>query len=100
MANRAPGEPPQVMIHLPHRLRTLAGEEKVVAVRGRTVGEALDDLILRYPDLRPRLREAGGQMRSFLLCFLNAEDIRARQGEATPLAEGDELTLVFVAEGG
>jgi molybdopterin converting factor small subunit len=93
-------EPPQVAIHLPHRLRALAGGEKLVAVSGRTVGEALDDLTARYPELRPRLREASGQLRSSVLFFLNSEDIRARQEEATPVADGDVLAIVPVAEGG
>ncbi len=100
MAKPALDDPPQVMIHLPHRLRPLTGEEKVVAVRGSTVGEALDYLIARYPDLRPRLREASGQLHTFLLFFLNSEDIRARQGEATPLSAGDVLAIVPVVEGG
>jgi molybdopterin converting factor small subunit len=64
------------------------------------VGEALDNVIERYPGMRARLRAAGGELRSSVLFFLNSEDIRARDGEATPVAAGDELAIVPIVEGG
>jgi molybdopterin converting factor small subunit len=99
-AGPSPGSLPEVTIRLPHRLRPLAGEQKTVAAHGRTVGEVLDDLMHRYPELRSRLREAGGALRTHTLFFLNSEDIRAHAGESTPVADGDVLAIVPVAEGG
>jgi molybdopterin converting factor small subunit len=91
---------PEVVVRLPHRLRDLAGGRAVAEVRAATVGDAIDDLISQHPALRPRLRDAAGDLRTWMLYFLNDEDVRTKQGERTPLTEGDVLALVVVAEGG
>jgi molybdopterin converting factor small subunit len=91
---------PEVVVRLPHRLRDLAGGRAVAKVRGATVGDAINDLISQHPALRPRLRDAAGNLRTWMLYFLNDEDIRTKQGEQTPLTEGDVLAVVVVAEGG
>jgi molybdopterin synthase sulfur carrier subunit len=91
---------PEVTIQLPHRLRPLAGDQRDVHVRASRVGEALDRLTELYPELRSRLREGGGRLRPSVLFFLNAEDVRSRQGEGTALSEGDTITIVPVADGG
>lgn len=91
---------PEVEITIPHRLRPLAGEERAARVRGRSVGEALAALVSRHPGLRSRLRDGNGKLRPSVLFFLNSEDIRSKQGEDTPLADGDTLTIVPVADGG
>jgi molybdopterin converting factor small subunit len=91
---------PQVEIAIPHRLRPLAGEERVVRVSARSVGEALEALVERHPALRSRLRDGDGKLRPSVLFFLNSEDIRAKDGEATPVSDGDTLTIVPVADGG
>jgi molybdopterin converting factor small subunit len=96
----APTKIPETSVRLPHSLRRFAGGQAVVRVRGATVGTAIEDLIGRHPALRSRLKDAAGGLRSWMLFFLNDEDIRTRQGEETALAEGDVLTIVPAAEGG
>jgi molybdopterin converting factor small subunit len=54
----------------------------------------------RHPALRSRLRDGDGKLRPSVLFFLNSEDIRAKDGEATPVSDGDTLTIVPVADGG
>ena len=90
----------EIIVRLPHSLRHLAGDQAVIHVRGGTVGAAIEELIARYPALRSRLKDAAGGLRSWMLFFLNDEDVRARQGEETPAADGDVLAIVPVAEGG
>ena len=65
-----------------------------------SVGEALAQLVTRYPALRSRLCEQGGRLRPSVLFFVNSEDIRPLSGEQTPLSEGDEVAIVLLAEGG
>jgi molybdopterin converting factor small subunit len=90
----------EISVRLPHSLRHLAGGRAAVRVSGATVGAAIEELINWYPALRSRLKDAGGGLRSWMLFFLNDEDIRAREGEQTPVADGDVLAIVPVAEGG
>ena len=93
-------QPPKIAVRVPHRLRPLTGGERVVHLDAGSVGEALAQLVARYPALRSRLCEQGGRLRPSVLFFVNSEDIRTRSGEQTPLSEGDELAIVLLAEGG
>lgn len=93
-------QPPNIAVRVPHRLRPLAGGERVVHLEAKSVGEALSQLVARYPALRSRLCEQSGRLRPSVLFFVNSEDIRTRSGEQTPLLEGDELAIVMLAEGG
>jgi len=96
----ASNQPPNIVVRVPHRLRPLTGGERVVNLDAESVGEALAQLVSRYPALRSRLCEQGGRLRPSVLFFVNSEDIRTRSGEQTPLSEGDELAIVLLAEGG
>lgn len=93
-------QPPNIVVRVPHRLRPLTGGERIVTLDAESVGEALAQLVSRYPALRFRLREQGGRLRPSVLFFVNSEDIRTRSGEQTPLSEGDELAILVLAEGG
>ncbi len=96
----ASNQTPNIAVRVPHRLRPLTGGERVVHLDAASVGEALAQLVARYPALRSRLCEQGGRLRPSVLFFVNSEDIRTRSGEQTPLSEGDELAIVLLAEGG
>ena len=95
-----PTKMPAIVIRLPHSLREYADGHASVQVQGATVGAAITGLISQHPALRPRLKDAAGKLRSWVVFFLNDEDIRTKQGEDTPVAEGDTLAIVAVAEGG
>jgi len=45
--------------------------------------------------LAPRLRDTTGGPYPFVTFYLNDEDIRFRNGFATPVTEGDEITVVL-----
>ena len=54
----------------------------------------------RFPRLAPRLRDAAGGPYPFVTYYLNDEDMRFRSGFATPVREGDEITVVAAIAGG
>ena len=89
-----------VKVDVPASLRRLTGGRRWAEARGRTVGEVLAELERRHSGLRARLRDESGEMRRTVLVFLNAEDIRLREGEETAVREGDELVIVPAIEGG
>jgi molybdopterin converting factor small subunit len=97
---RAPKAAPTVTVHLPASFAKAASSRRRLSVAGNTVGEALSALTARHPGLRPRLRTEAGQLRPFVLVFLNSEDIRSKEGEQTPVCDGDKLDIVPAAEGG
>jgi molybdopterin converting factor small subunit len=50
--------------------------------------------------LRQKLFNDDGKMRSFVNVYLNVDDIRYLQTDATPVASGDTLSIVPSIAGG
>ncbi len=59
----------------------------------------LDSLGVRFPDLKPHLRDEQGNVRRFLNIYVNDEDSRFR-GKDYKFKEGDEIMLVPSIAGG
>ena len=87
-------------IHIPTPLRQYAGRQPAVEVGGETVGEALNVLITQHPDLRRHLYTDDGKLRAFVNVYLNDEDVRYLQKEATAVSEGDNISIVPSIAGG
>ncbi len=58
------------------------------------------DLTTRYEGLRKHLYADNGKLRNFVNVYLNDEDIRYLQREATPVKAGDTLSIVPSVAGG
>src|SRR6266446_7500909 len=88
-------------IHIPTPLRQYVEKRDAVDVPAKTVGEALDELIARHPDLQKHLYTSDGKLRSFVNLYLNDEDVRyLAQKEATTVSENDSLSIVPSIAGG
>lgn len=87
-------------IHLPTPLRPYANGAASVDVSGSTVAEALAGLVAAHADLRRHLFDEAGTLRSFVNVYKNEEDIRYLQKGATPIAEGDALSIIPSIAGG
>ena len=87
-------------IHIPTPLRQYAGKQAAVEVRTGTVSEALSDLLHQHPDLRRHLYTEDGKLRAFVNLYVNDEDVRYLQKEATPVNEGDTISIVPSIAGG
>jgi adenylyltransferase/sulfurtransferase len=83
-----------INILIPTPLRPYAGKNSVIEVSARTVGEALNDLITQHPDLRKHLFSEEGKLRSFVNVYLNDEDIRYLNKDATPVKDTDAVSIV------
>jgi molybdopterin converting factor small subunit len=89
-----------VTIHLPAMLAKLAENQPSIEAQGTTVGDALSDVIARFPALEPRLRDNEGKPYPFVTFYLNDEDIRFQGGFAAPTQDGDEVIVVPTVAGG
>ena len=87
-------------INIPTPLRPFTDKKEAVEVSGATVGELLSDLATRYEGLRKHLYADNGKLRNFVNVYLNDEDIRYLQREATPVKAGDTLSIVPSVAGG
>jgi molybdopterin converting factor small subunit len=89
-----------VTIHLPSVLAAQIGGTRAVDTAGSTVGSALDELVTRYPQLGPRLRDDSGAPYPFVTIYLNDEDVRLAGGFDATVQDGDEVTIVPAVAGG
>ncbi len=87
-------------ILIPTPLRQFADKQDNVELTGATVGEVLGALTSRFPDLKKHLYSDEGKLRSFVNVYLNDEDIRYLNKEATPVAPSDTLSIVPSIAGG
>jgi molybdopterin/thiamine biosynthesis adenylyltransferase/rhodanese-related sulfurtransferase/molybdopterin converting factor small subunit len=89
---------PRILI--PTALRQFADKQNTVELGGATVAELLAALTSKYSDLRKHLYTDDGRLRSFVNVYVNDEDIRYLNNEATPLSEGDTVSIVPSIAGG
>ena len=89
-----------VQINIPTPLRAYTDGKRSVALRGETVGQALENLMENYPQLKKHLRDGNGKLRSFVNIYVGDEDIRSLENESTELQSGDELSIIPSIAGG
>lgn len=89
-----------IKVRIPTPLQKLTKDQPEVAVAAKNVRELLDALERQYPGIKGRLCDETGKVRRFVNIYLNEEDIRFLNQEATALKEGDEISIVPAIAGG
>ncbi|MBZ5570341.1 MAG: MoaD/ThiS family protein [Acidobacteriia bacterium] len=87
-------------IHIPTPLRQYAGKQATIEIKAGTIGDALSGLISKHPDLRRHLYTDEGKLRAFVNVYLNDEDVRYLQKEATAVKDSDTISIVPSIAGG
>ena len=79
---------------LPSALKKFAGDRGEVDIPGATVGEVLDALAERYPELRRHIFSDDGRVRKFVNVYVNEDDIRhLERREGTALTSKDVISI-------
>jgi MoaD family protein len=89
-----------VKVQIPSPLRPLTGGAAEVDAEAATVQGLIEALETRHQGLKARLCDADGRLRSYVRIFVNGEDVRALQDDATPLKAGDTVAIVPAIAGG
>jgi sulfur-carrier protein len=89
-----------VLVRIPTPLRAITKGQGELKADAASIKELIDRLDQEYSGLRERLCEEDGNIRRFINVYVNEEDIRFLQGPATPLKEGDEVSIVPAIAGG
>ena len=87
-------------VRIPTPLRQLTGGEEVVTVTAASVGAAIVELQGKFPGIKDRLLDDKGEVRRFVNLYVNEEDIRFLENQATPLKDGDEISIIPAIAGG
>ena len=88
------------VLRIPTPLRPYTNGQSEVRVDGSNISDALTDLTIQYPALRPHLFNEGGQLRPFVNLFVGENNIKDLQGVETPIQDGDKLVLIPSIAGG
>ena len=89
-----------ITVRIPTPLQKLTQDKSEVFVAATTIGGCIQELEKNYPGVKQRICDDQGNIRRFVNIFLNEEDIRFLKKEATPLKDGDEVSIVPAIAGG
>lgn len=89
-----------ITVRIPTPLQKLTGDKAEVSASGGTVQELLQDVDRQFPGLKERLCDPSGKLRRFVNVYVNEEDIRFLKQEATPIKDGDEVSIIPAIAGG
>ena len=89
-----------VTVRIPTPLRSLTRDEETVQAEGATIAELIEDLQTNFPGMKERLCDENGELRRFVNLYLNDEDIRFKDGKATAVTDGDEISIIPAIAGG
>jgi molybdopterin synthase sulfur carrier subunit len=89
-----------IRVQIPGPMRPLTGGAREVEVEAADVAGLIAALDSRHRGVRDRLVDESGALRRHVRVFVNDEDVRALQQEATPLQPGDRVAIVPAIAGG
>ena len=96
-----------VRVRVPTQLRDLVAGVSVVEIDVdgssddvTSVGTVLDALATQHPALERRIRDEQGNTRRHVNLFVEADNIRDRDGPATPMTATEELSIIPAVSGG
>ena len=89
-----------VKVRIPTPLRKLTHDLDLVEVSHGTVASAITELQAQFPGIAERLIDEAGEVRRFVNMYVNEEDIRFLDNQATPIKDGDEISIIPAIAGG
>lgn len=87
-------------LYVPTPLRKLTNGKSKVEFTAASVEEMIENAESEFPGFRDRVLDADGQVKRFVNVFVNGVDIRSLQGKATPVRDGDEVSVIPAMAGG
>ena len=89
-----------VKIRIPSPLRNFTNGLDIIEVTAGSVANVLDQLKDKAKGIETRLFKAPNQLNRYVNIYKNEEDIRFLQNLETPVADGDEVSIVPAIAGG
>ena len=96
-----------VRVRVPNQLRDLTGGDSVVRVNvvtsadgSATLAAVLDARAATHPALERPVRDELGQARPHVNLFVDSDNVRDREGLATPIGASQELSVLPAVSGG
>ncbi len=87
-------------LYVPTPLRKLTKGQSKIQFAATNVAELLDTANNQFPGFRDRVLDSDGEIKRFVNVFVNGVDVRTLQGKATPVRDGDEVSVIPAMAGG
>lgn len=89
-----------VQVYIPTPFRRATNNKDRVEVEAPDVRGLLDQLEADFSSLKGLVRNEQGEVHHHVNIYVNSEAIEALEGLATPLKDGDEVTIIPALAGG
>ncbi|MBI3625956.1 MAG: MoaD family protein [Candidatus Rokubacteria bacterium] len=89
-----------VQVYIPTPFRRATNNKDRVEVEAPDVRGLLDQLEADFSGLKGLVRNEQGEVHHHVNIYVNSEAIEALEGLATPLKDGDEVTIIPALAGG
>ena len=89
-----------ITVYIPTMLRDYCAGASELALSGGSLRVVLEELERRHPALHRSICDETGTVRRHVNLFVNTHNMRDRNGLDTPLAPGDEVTILPAVSGG
>ncbi len=89
-----------VQVYIPTPFRRATGNQDRVEIDAPDVKALLDALESRFEGLRGLVRNEAGEVHHHVNVYVNGDEISRRQGQATALRSGDEVSIIPALAGG
>ena len=89
-----------VHVYIPTPFRRATNNQDRVSVDAADVQALLDELEDSFGGLKGLVRNDRGEVHQHVNIYVNSEGIEALQGLATPLKDGDEVSIIPALAGG
>ena len=89
-----------VTVYIPTPFRRATNNRDRIEVKAPDVGRLLDELEATYGGFKGLVRNETGEVHDHVNIYVNNEAIEELQGLQTPLADGDEVTIIPALAGG
>ncbi len=89
-----------ITVFVPTPLRKLTNGNSKVQLAAANIAELIERAEAQYPGFRERIIGEDGEIKRFINVFVNGIDIRTLQGKATPITDGDQVSVIPAMAGG
>ena len=89
-----------VTVYIPTPFRRMTGNHPQVEVEGATIAEVLDNLDRRFPGVHDLIYSSEHKIPAHINIYVNNHEIGSLGGDATPLAQGDQIAIIPAIAGG
>lgn len=87
-------------VFIPTPMRKFTNNRSCVQVPAGAVVDILDQLEGLCPGIRQQLCDPAGEIKRYINVFVNGDEIRTLQGQATTVGDRDEIYIVPAMAGG